>query len=411
MYATLAVLASFAFLYSLFAGIIERSWISAAIMFTAFGLLTGPSALDILPLAEDPETIKRLAELTLALVLFTDAAGANLHVLRSIKRLPLRLLLVGLPLTIGLGYVVGRLLFGDVPALEIALLATLLAPTDAALGKPVIANIAIPAPYREALNVESGLNDGICVPVLLLFLLLATRQYSGEESLAGLAFHLFVEEIGIGLLVGVILSVVAAKLGRYVKHKEWLDPVWSHITVAALAFACFGLAQSLGGSGFIAAFVGGITLNLAFEGDENKKYWLERTESWGNLFSLVTWSTFGALVVGPALAGIDWSSVVYALLSLTVIRMLPVFLVLTGFGMSTEAKLFMGWFGPRGLASVVFAVIVLDAALPNSSQVLEVAGITIILSILLHGLTALPWADGFARREQARANSQAKRES
>ncbi len=401
MYETLAVLGFFAFLYSLFAGGIERTWISAAIVFTLFGLIVNPSGLNILPLAADKETIKTLAELTLALVLFTDAAGANIGILRHVSKIPARLLLIGLPLTIGLGYLIGRVFFVDMSALEIALLATMLAPTDAALGEPVITNTSIPGSYREALNVESGLNDGICVPVLLLFLTLATGHHSGEGSTSKLLAHLIVEEIGIGLLVGVGVTVLAAWLGRFAKAKGWLDPVWSMISLAVLAFAIFGLAQSLGGSGFIAAFTGGITFNLIYE-NKDRKEWLERTESFGNLFSLITWSTFGALVVGPALAHLNWQVILYALLSLTVIRMVPVFIVLTGFHMDMEAKLFMGWFGPRGLASVVFAVIVLGANLPDGNKVVSVVAVTIIFSILLHGLSAVPWARGFGRRAQIR---------
>jgi NhaP-type Na+/H+ or K+/H+ antiporter len=404
MYETLAVLALFAFLYSLFAGGIERSWISAAIVFSLFGLMVSPSGLDILPLAAQSEIIKTLAELTLALVLFSDAASANLGVLRQVKKLPLRLLLIGLPLTIGLGYLSGLLLFDDLSMLELALLATLLAPTDAALGKPVITHSSVPVAYREGLNVESGLNDGICVPVLLLFLSLATGQHDGGQGAGQLMLHLFVEEIGIGMLVGVVLIFIGAWLGRLAKKLGWLDPVWTMITLGALAFGCFGLAQALGGSGFIASFIGGLTVNRVFNSEEKEEF-LVHIESYGNLFSLITWTTFGALVVGPAIMHLSWQVVIYALLSLTVVRMLPVFISLTGLPMSTEAKLFVGWFGPRGLASVVFAVIVLEAALPCSKTVGYVAAVTIMLSVLLHGLSANPWAEGFARREQQRAGA------
>ncbi len=402
MYQTLTVLALFAFLYSLFAGGIQRTWLSAALVFSLFGLMAGPSGLNILPLAADRETIKTLAELTLALVLFTDAGSADIDVLRRVRALPIRLLLVGLPLTIGAGYLAGLIVFNHVPALEIALLATLLAPTDAALGEPVITNPSVPAAYREGLNVESGLNDGISVPVLLLFLTLATGRDMGGQSTGNLMLHLFVEEIGIGLVVGFGLVRVAAWLGRFAGTRGWRDSVWSEVTLAMLALGCFSLAQALGGSGFIASFVGGLTLNRIVDKEEKEEF-LGYTESFGNLLSLITWTSFGALVAGPALAHLNWQILIYALLSLTVVRMLPVFLSLTGYPMSTEAKLFTGWFGPRGLASVVFAVIVLNAGLPHGKLVVYVAAVTIIFSILLHGITANPWARGFGRREEERA--------
>jgi NhaP-type Na+/H+ or K+/H+ antiporter len=397
MYEILAVLAIFTFVYSLTAGKVEKTWISGPMIFCAFGMLVGPRGLDLIDLPADAESIKQMAELTLALVLFTDASSANLDVLRRNARLPIRLLLIGLPLTIAAGYLAGWMLFGHIGALEIALVATMLAPTDAALGKPVISNPQIPVQYREGLNVESGLNDGICVPILMIFLELAT----GEAEGAGPAMVLshFGTEIGIGAFVGAGLTVSAALFGRFAMDRGWVSKLWSMLSVPALALGCFGVAQHLGGSGFIAAFIGGLVFD-ALLGDQRES-WLEEAESLGNLFSLVTWTTFGALVVGPAMRSFTWPVVLYALLSLTLIRMLPVYISLAGTKIQTEARLFMGWFGPRGLASVVFCVIVINADLPNAFLMTQVIAVTIILSILLHGMTANVWARGFGQRMEA----------
>ena len=395
MYETLVILALFTFVYSLFAGLIDRTVVSGPIIFCVFGVLVGPHGVNLLPIAADTETIKTLAELTLALVLFTDAAGANIDVLRRNARLPASLLLIGLPLTIGLGYLFGRLLFGELAALEIALLATMLAPTDAALGKPVITNELVPIRYREGLNVESGLNDGICVPVLLIFLGLATGQSEEARGWIIVLTH-FAEEIGIGAAVGIGLVLSGVSLGSFADRRGWIARDWSMLSVTALALSCFGLAQLLGGSGFIAAFMGGLVFDKIL--GEKRERWLEEAESLGNLFSLITWVTFGALVIDPALEAFSWPIILYGLLSLTVIRMLPVLLALTGTGMRTEAKLFVGWFGPRGLASIVFCVIVLNANLPHGSTLAHVVAATVILSILLHGITANPWARGLGSR-------------
>jgi NhaP-type Na+/H+ or K+/H+ antiporter len=200
MYESLALLGGFILLYSIVAGGVERSWISGPIVFTLFGLLIGPVGLDLLPIEGRTEVLRTLAEVTLALVLFTDAAGADLRVLRRAAGLPVRLLLIGLPLTIALGYVIGVLLNVQLTPLEIALVATMLAPTDAALGKAVVTNEVVPGDVRQSLNVESGLNDGICVPILFVFLALA--QSAGVEgSTWTLALGLVAEEIGIGLAV------------------------------------------------------------------------------------------------------------------------------------------------------------------------------------------------------------------
>ncbi len=397
MYETLAVLALFTTVYSLIGGRIERSWISGPIIFCTFGVLVGPRGFDLLPIAADSATIKTLAELTLALILFTDAASPNFAVLRKNTQIPIRLLLIGLPLTIALGYLVGIILFGSMAGFEIAILATILAPTDAVLGKPVITNKQVPERFREGLNVESGLNDGICVPVLFIFLELAKLQPGGETTMGMILSH-FAAEIGIGGCVGIGLVGGSVLLGRFATERGWVGREWSRISVVALALACFGLAQALGGSGFIAAFVGGLFFGRLL--GKKREPWLEEAEDFGNLFALVTWVTFGALVIDPTPTAFSWRVLLYSLLSLTLIRMLPVFLALSGIGLKTEAKLFVGWFGPRGLASVVFCVIAFDAGLLHDSGLSRVVTMTVFLSILLHGITANPWAGGFGSRAQ-----------
>ena len=395
MYQTIAILALFTLVYSSVAGRVERSWISGPIVFTVFGLLIGPVVFDLLSFETDREAIKILAELTLAMVLFIDAANADIGVLRKTRALPIRLLLIGLPLTILLGYGVGVILVETLTLLEVAIVATLLAPTDAALGKAVVTNEAVPDAVREGLSVESGLNDGICVPILFVFLALATGK-AGEEGPWHLAMLLVAEEIGIGLAVGLALSALAALLLKFARDRQWLTHTWVQIPVVALSLGCFAAAQLLGGSGFIAAFSGGFLFGILAKQAREKL--LHAAEGTGDTLALITWVIFGAAVVGKAVGHFNWLIVVYAILSLTLIRMLPVFLSLTGMGVSTEGKLFIGWFGPRGLASVVFAVIVLNANVPNGGVVAATAVCTIMLSILAHGITANPWAKGLGER-------------
>jgi len=397
VYQDLAILALFILVYSSVAGRVERTWVSGPIVFTIFGLLIGPVGLDLLSFKTDGETLSTLAELTLALVLFTDAAGADMGVLRKAKALPIRLLLIGLPLTILLGFGVGVLLVEKLSLFEVALLATMLAPTDAALGKAVVTNEAVPDPVRQGLNVESGLNDGICVPILFVFLALATGK-GGEGGPWQLAMKLVAEEIGIGLAVGLALTTMAASLLRFAKGKGWLTHTWIQIPVVALALGCFAVAQFLGGSGFIAAFSGGLLFGVLAK--QHREEFLLAAEGTGDTLALITWVIFGSAVVGQTVGQFSWLILLYAVLSLTLIRMLPVFLVLTGSGMNTEGKLFIGWFGPRGLASIVFGVIVVNANVPNSGPIAMTVVCTIILSILGHGITANPWAKAFGARQR-----------
>ena len=395
MYLDLVIFALFILVYSSVAGAVERLWFSGAIIFTAFGVLIGPVGFDLISFEVDQEAIRTLAELTLAMVLFIDAANADIGVLRKTKALPIRLLLIGLPLTILLGYGVGVILVETLTLLEVAIVAILLAPTDAALGKAVVTNEAVPDAVREGLSVESGLNDGICVPILFVFLALVTGK-AGEGGPWQLAIKLVAEEIGIGLAVGLALTALAALLLKFAKGQQWLTHTWVQIPVVALALACFAAAQLLGGSGFIAAYSGGFLFGILAKQARDK--FLHAAEGTGDTVALITWVIFGAAVVGKAVGHFNWLIILYAILSLTIIRMLPVFLSLTGMGVNTEGKLFMGWFGPRGLASVVFAVIVLNANVPNGGTIAATAVCTIMLSILAHGITANPWAKGFGER-------------
>ncbi|WP_434603343.1 cation:proton antiporter [Pseudomonas sp. R1-7] len=395
MYQNLALLAAFLLTYSIFAGRFESRLLNGPLMFMLAGLILGPAFLGILQPRIDKDGLRILAELTLAIVLFSDAANANLKTLKAYEGLPLRLLLLGLPLTMLSGWLVGIWLFPQVPSLELAILATLLAPTDAALGKAVVSNPKVPASVREGLNVESGLNDGICVPVLLMFLaLLIEEQTRSPLSVAGL---LFIEELGIGAVTGVVLTLIAWQLQRYSGQHQWQTPVWSQLMLPGLAVLCFAAAQAIGGSGFIAAFVGGLFASYLFT--EEKHHLLKASEEFASLLSVVTWVVFGALVIPRAWSSLTLEVWLYALLSLTVIRVLPVLISLAGSRFDLETRLFIGWFGPRGLASIVFAVMILEYPLEASRTLVAVAVCTVFLSVILHGLTANPWVARLARRD------------
>jgi NhaP-type Na+/H+ or K+/H+ antiporter len=273
----------------------------------------------------------------------------------------------------------------------------MLAPTDAALGKAVVTNPAVPAPIRESLNVESGLNDGICVPIILILLALAAEPTDSRGTWALVAHH-FAEEIGIGVLVGAILAFFGVTALRLAGGSGWLTRVWQQLPLLALALTSFAAAQALGGSGFIACFIGGLVAGGMARVQEQKHELLLPAEGAGDIFGLMTWILFGAAVITHALGRLSWEIAVYAVLSLTAIRMVPVWLALIGTGLTADSKLFLGWFGPRGLASVVFAIIVFDTSLPARETLAATVAWTVILSILAHGVTASPLADAFARR-------------
>ena len=386
MYQNAAILALFVLLYSTIAGRIGRSRLSGPILFTAAGMAAGPLGLDVLRLDIAAHDLRVLAEAALAMVLFSDAAHADLGVVRRTLALPHRLLLIGLPLTIGLGFLAAIAIFPMLDLLAAALLAALLAPTDAALGAPVVTNAAVPAETREALNLESGLNDGICVPVVMVLLDLAIGTEI-EHGTLGHAAIVTIEEIGIGLLVGLAGSAASVALLRAAARHDWIGEHWLPVPVVALAALCFAAAQALGGSGFIAAFVGGLAFGYLHEAP---KALLGGAASTGDVLAMLTWVAFGGPILAHLFDRMTWSMLLYAVLSLTVIRMAPVFVSLLFSGMSTGTKLFIGWFGPRGLASIVFAIIVFDGGVTGKETLVATAACTVLLGVVAHGVTANP---------------------
>ena len=405
MYSNVAIMVLFAFVFSVIAGRVERSAVSGPIIFIAFGLIAGPVGLGLLDMDVKAVELRVVADLTLALVLFIDAANADLATLRTHATIPRRMLLIGLPLCIDLGVGTGLVIFPDISFYEICILATMLAATDAALGKGVVTNKAVPARIREGLNAESGLNDGMCVPVLLVFLALATGT-GGEDGSTMLALELVAREIGIGLAVAVVLTLVGVKLMTLSIQRGWFTEVWVQIPVVTLALACFTTAQTLHGSGYIAAFVGGLLFGH-FAREKTHRL-VMAGEGIAELLAMLTWLVFGTAVIGQLWATMTLDVVIYSLLSLTLIRMLPNVIALTGTGEKLETKLFLAWFGPRGLASIVFFIIVANANLPSESVLAHVVVCTVTLCVIAHGLTANAWARGIGRRlntEQESATS------
>jgi len=395
MYIELAILALFIFIYSMVAGRIERSAISGPMVFVIAGFLVGPFGFGWMDGDATSDDLRTMADLTLALILFIDAANADMSILKRQFRIPSRMLLLGLPGVIALGFGLAVLMFDGLSLYEAAILATMLAATDAALGKAVITNKAVPAQIREGLNIESGLNDGICVPIVLFFIALAVGGGHGDSDASAIA--LVAQELGIGMAVGMGLAFFGTLLLRWCWKQGWVTEIWMQVTVVGLAVASFAAAQSLHGSGYIAAFTGGLLFGFMAK-DATHKLVLA-AEGTGETLALVTWMLFGAMVIGPAFEQFSWEVVVYALLSLTVIRVVPIFLSLVGIGESVSSRLFLGWFGPRGLASIVFAIIVINAEVPNGEFLALVVICTVLFSLVAHGITAHPLARWLARQE------------
>jgi NhaP-type Na+/H+ or K+/H+ antiporter len=390
---TLGVAAALVLGYAVVSRRLERTVLTAPIVFVLGGLLVGDDGLGLIDLRIGSDAVRLLAEVTLTLVLFTDASRIELRTLRRELAFPARLLAIGLPLTIlaGVGAAVG--LFGELLLVEAVVLAIVLAPTDAALGQAVVTDPRLPSRIRQGLNVESGLNDGLCVP--LLFIALAIAEADVGALSASDAVRLVLEEIGFGVIGGLVAGILGALALRVALRHALVSDEWIPVVPIASAGLAYGIAAPLGGSGFIAAFVGGLAFGALRGAAEERTFVADVT---GLVLSALTFVVFGAAILGPALHVVGWQAVVYAILSLTVVRMLPVALALVGTGARLPTVAYSGWFGPRGLASIVFAVIVLDEAdLPHSETIITTIVLTVALSVVAHGVTARPLTDAYAR--------------
>lgn len=340
------------------------------------------------------ELFLTVAEIGLVLLLFTDASRTDLGILRNIRALPVRLLSTGMLLTIFLGAVGALFVFPQLTIWEAGILAAILAPTDAGLGQVIVNSPRVPMKIRQALNVEAGLNDGLSVPFLLFFMALAAPSADGETT--GL-MRFVVEQLGYGALVGIGVGLAGGWLLHWADQGKWMSPAWRQLGAVALPLLCLLFSEHVGASPFIAAFVAGLAVQVGYR--EAAHHSVEFTESWGQLLNLSVFFLFGLLVARawPEFSGMH---LVYAILSLTVVRMLPVALALFGSKLSRATVLFMGWFGPRGLASIVLGLVFLEheTHVDGESTIRMAVMVTVLCSILAHGMSALP---GIGRYERS----------
>ena len=384
--------------YGAFSRRLDRLWISAPMVFVAAGLAIGPDGADLLHLEGGSHVVLSFTELTLAALLFTDATTVPLRAVKGDAGVPGRLLSVGLLLTMVLGAVTAMLVVPGVSWAEAALIAVVLAPTDAALGMAVVTDKAVPVRIRRALNIESGLNDGIATPFVTVFLAVVVGETASQGGSPVL--DAFVQ-IAIAIGVAVVVGAAGGRLLAWGTQRAWSSHTSRQLFVLALAFVAYVGAVELGGNGFVAAFVAGLVFGAV---DEGNRAAVTFTEDVALIASLLVWVIFGAYFAGPVLTGgLNLPAVAYALLSLTLIRLLPVSIALMGKGFRPLTTGFMGWFGPRGLASVVFTLIAVEDLRGTGIEtpLFEVATWTILLSVFLHGLTARPLSAAYGARMQS----------
>jgi NhaP-type Na+/H+ or K+/H+ antiporter len=377
--------------YALLSRAFDHRWTSMPVVMVLIGYLVGANGLGFIGMDLQSSTVKTIAEITLALMLFHDAVRIDLRALRRGFSVPLRLLAIGLPLMIVIGTLVA---WGMFPAAGLAgavLIATMLAPTDAALGAAVVSDERLPMRIRQGLNVESGLNDGLSVPVFLVILALAADPTAWHLGSLGAEL---LRQIGYGVLGGLLVGGLGGFAFHVAARRGLMHDYWRRIAILGVALGCFVSAAALGGSGFIGAFVGGLVFGLASEARSPADNAL--TGYLGSFFDAVSFLLVGAMLLPLALAELTWQIVAYAVLSLVVIRSVSVAVALLGSRARWQTVTFIGWFGPRGLATVVFTVLLIDAAVPNGNLIASVAIVGVTLSVFAHGFTAPPLVARYA---------------
>ncbi len=399
----LAALAVVIFGWAILSDWFARHDLTGPLVFMAAGLLLANTDWGIGSIDVEGNTVHALAELTLALLLFGDASGVPPAAARRDLPLTARLLAIGLPLSIIAGTAVAVVLFPSLPLALAGLIAASLAPTDAALSASVLSDERLPVRVRRVLNVESGLNDGIATPVVTFCIAAAATVLGviGDEHEDGFGA---LGQLVIGVGVGAAVAFVGGRLIVLARQRGWMQHGSRRLATLALALLSFLVASEAGGNPFVSAFVGGIVFGATATTDAVES--VELTELAGNLLSLVLWFIFGAGFVIPAFEDLDVRIVLYAIASLTVVRMVPVALALLGTGQGRPTVAFVGWFGPRGLASVVFALLAVEELGNGDPRVLVAVNtitVTIVFSIVAHGITGRPLATRYVASLQRSA--------
>jgi NhaP-type Na+/H+ or K+/H+ antiporter len=391
----LGIFLTVVFLFSLISKRAQKTILTAPIVFTLAGMFAYLVVPELSQTTVDNKTVLVIGEITLALVLFSDASRINLRKVMREYHLPSRLLGIGMPLTIVLGGLLALLLFSDFSIWEAAILATILAPTDASLGAAIMHSERVPAVIRRALNLESGLNDGLTIPLLMLFIALAS---AGSDLQGGSWFVFTVQQIGFGLLVGLVLGWFGGLLAANAGRRGWMTQSAQQLALIAIAILSWWLAEKVvGGNGFIAAFIAGALVRVGYQ--EAHESMAEFSDAWGDLLIYLVFFFFGLMAM-PDLKNLIAPYWIYAVLSLTLVRMLPVGIAMLGTRLHISSILFLGWFGPRGLASIILGLIFLEqkTKLPVEPIIISAIIATVLLSVFAHGISTAPAINLYARQ-------------
>ena len=401
IYTLIAVIGLSIFIYSISVRQLDRAELTAPMWFVLTGFVIGwvwtnvdatqqALAMDM----EGLQTLLPIIELTLAIYLFSDAAKTRLRVLSHSFQLPLKLL-IGLPFTMLFAATVAHFLF-QLSWLLSFIVAVIITPTDATLCKTFITDKGVPSRLREAINVESGLNDGLCIPAFLFLLAVLSDNM---QPTTGSFVSLFAREVGIALAVAVGLTMTIIWLLKKAYNHHYFASKTSPFLFVGIAFLVFAVTQAQHGSGFIAAFISGLLFDKYYR-DEFKDQLIEEGEHLAEFAALMIWVVFGMAASVVLLVNVQWQVWLYALLATALFRLLPVYMCLLGKGLSNKERFTLAWFGPKGLASVVLTLMLLTEEVTHGMQVTQIAMATVLLSIFVFGFSSRPISKLFKKPKQ-----------
>lgn len=383
--------------YSLLSALISRTFLTLPIIFVAVGYAVSEPILMLGDHGTLREYARYLAEITLILILFADASNVRFAKLKESFQIPLRMLVIGMPLTIAVGTAAVWLISPEGGFAMALLTAAVLTPTDAALGQSVVSNPKVPLRLSQTINVESGLNDGLALPFILLGAVLAASSMENAAT-DGLALMAIIQLI-LGPIVGIAIGWLVARGLQFADDRNWVLESAQGVVFIAAAFATYLGAELVGGNGFIAAFVGGAVFGNTYR--NNLHFISEFMEGNGQILTMAAFLVFGAIMLPDGLAHVSPTALIIAVLFLTIVRILPIVLSLAGTGLNLKEKLFLGWFGPRGLASILFTLIMMaEFDFPNEEAFLACISMTVFMSVVLHGISATPLANLFGRTKK-----------
>jgi NhaP-type Na+/H+ or K+/H+ antiporter len=377
---------------ALISGIARRSMLSLAAVFVLAGFLLGGGATGVLHFDGRSAFVADLANVALIVILFRDGLEVEGEMLQRHWHLPLRKIVLAMPLTAAIVAVGARALIG-LSWTESFLLGALLSPTDPVLSSSVVTNPRVPRLVRHSLNLESGLNDGLALPAVLA---LTAALAPGSHGFVWWRFVL--EDLSIGLAVGLVVGFVASRLmPRQSGLKEGILPPQIALYALGTAFVAYGVgALTPHGNGLIAVYVAAITLGI--KRADIRTYFAAQAEVLVEIVKLGIFVVFGSLLTLHGLFGDGWAAVGLVAVALLVARPIAVFAALAGTGTDVATRGFMSWFGPKGVATMTFSLLVLGQGIASGTRIFNLAALTVFCSIIAHGLTDTPGSEWLARR-------------